>query len=215
MELNDLGFDNVYQLSNFKRIKPLKKVELCYDTKPPYRLCTFSRVTEKKGIEDAIEAVCHVNEKARECIFTLDIYGPIDPDYADHFNTLSKTFPSYINYKGLVAHNSTVEVLRKYTLLLFPTKYSTEGIPGTIIDAFAAGVPVVASKWDNYSEIIEDNITGIGYEFNKLEDFKNKLDNVSLNINKLNFMKKNCIEAANNYLPELIIDNFIELLDRI
>ena len=33
----------------------------------------------------------------------------------------------------------TVKTLENYYLLLFPTKFRTEGIPGTIIDALSAG----------------------------------------------------------------------------
>lgn len=48
---------------------------------------------------------------------------------------------------------------------MFPTLFYTEGIPGTIIDAYAAGLPVISSKWESYGDVIEDNVTGIGYEF--------------------------------------------------
>ncbi len=58
--------------------------------------------------------------------------------------------------------------------MLFPTKFKTEGIPGTIIDAYASGLTVVSSIWDNYNEIIDDGITGIGYEIDNYNDFKKK-----------------------------------------
>lgn len=36
----------------------------------------------------------------------------------------------------------------------------TEGIPGTLIDAYCAGVPVVSALWLNYVGVFEDEVTG-------------------------------------------------------
>mgnify|MGYP002519543662 CR=1 FL=1 len=31
----------------------------------------------------------------------------------------------------------------------------TEGVPGTIIDAYAAGLPIISAKWLNYGDILD------------------------------------------------------------
>ena len=46
-------------------------------------------------------------------------------------------------------------------------------IPGTVIDAYAAGVPVISAKWESFADLIRDGETGIGYPFgdeNALEE---------------------------------------------
>src|SRR5699024_8891823 len=100
----------------------------------PYNLCTFSRVTTLKGIKEAIEIVVKINENNNKTIYTLDIYGQVDKNFEEEFNTLMKNTPETIQYKGIISDNAT-EILEKYFLLLFPTKYYDEGVPGTIIDA--------------------------------------------------------------------------------
>jgi hypothetical protein len=55
-------------------------------------------------------------------------------------------------------------VLKDYFALLFPTHFYTEGIPGTVIDAYAAGIPVISAKWESYSDVIDEGVTGIGYK---------------------------------------------------
>ena len=45
---------------------------------------------------------------------------------------------------------------------IFPTRFTTEGIPGSIIDSYYAGVPVLASKWNSFDDVIEDGKTGVG-----------------------------------------------------
>lgn len=53
---------------------------------------------------------------------------------------MKKKFPPYIKYCGTVSFDKTTEVLKEYFALVFPTRFYTEGIPGTIIDAFASGL---------------------------------------------------------------------------
>jgi glycosyltransferase involved in cell wall biosynthesis len=58
---------------------------------------------------------------------------------------MQKRFPEYVVYGGVVPFNKSVEVLKDYFAVLFPTYYEGEGFAGTIIDAHSAGVPIIAS----------------------------------------------------------------------
>ena len=117
------------------------------------------------------------------------------------FNKIKEQFPEYIKYKGCIDSDKSVEVLKNYFLLLFPTRFKTEGIPGTIIDAFAAGVPVIYSKWENCDEILENKVNGVVFEFEDIENFKDKLDNIN-NIINISEAKKNCLLSAQKYTEE-------------
>jgi glycosyltransferase involved in cell wall biosynthesis len=105
---------------------------------------------KKKGIEDAVDAVRFVNRRYGKTAFSLDIYGPVDPEENEWFENLKQNFPSEIRYCGCVDANKSVDVVKDYFALLFPTRFFTEGIPGTIIDAYAAGVPVISAKWESF-----------------------------------------------------------------
>ena len=155
-KLYDMGVTNTKVLTNFKNIKPLNENQLKSKYEKTYKLCIFSRILEEKGIEDAIKVVMNLNEKYNECIYELDIYGPIDNNYKEKFEKIIQETPNFINYKGCIDSDKTVQIVKEYFFLLFPTKYRTEGIPGTIIDALCAGVPIIASRWDNVDEIIKD-----------------------------------------------------------
>jgi glycosyltransferase involved in cell wall biosynthesis len=210
--LNRLGLTNVHYLPNFKQLNILNEGELVYSYKKPYKLCTFSRVIKEKGIEDAINAVKSVNSSLEKVVFTLDIYGQIDEKYKERFEKLMKESPSYISYKGIVNYSDSVDVLKDYFVLLFPTHYKTEGIPGTIIDAYAAGLPVISSDWDSSSEIILNNETGLIYDSAENSKLVELLVEASKNPWKLYKMKKNCLNKASYYLPEVIIGELIRHL---
>ena len=190
--LEKQGFTNIFVMPNCKDLKILTPEELVYPNGEPYKLCTFSRVMKEKGIEDAVKAVKQVNEEFGRTVYMLDIYGQIDPNQTQWFEDLKQSFPEYVKYCGVVDYNKSVEVLKNYFALLFPTRFYTEGIPGTIIDAYAAGIPVIASKWESYSDIINDR-TGIGYDF----DTENGLTG-------------NLLQAAN--IPTIIFDKKMQCL---
>ena len=208
--LEQKGFKNIYIMPNCKRLNVLRPEELVYNTEEPFNLCTFSRVTEKKGIGDAVEAVRQVNEENGRTVYTLDIYGQVDDGQEEWFENLKKTFPEYVHYCGLVPFDKSVDVLKNYFALLFPTKFYTEGIPGTIIDAYAAGVPVISSRWENFGDIIDDGVTGIGYDFDDKYGFINCLLKISNSADWWNGLKINCLKFYEEYSPETIIKSLVE-----
>lgn len=163
----------------------------------------------KKGIDDAVETIIAVNKELGRTVFTLDIYGQVDEEYKEHFEALMASSPESVNYKGTVAFNQSVDVLKKYYALLFPTKFYTEGIPGTIIDAYAAGVPVIASKWENYDDVVDEGIVGKGFEFNNQEELKNILLYITTSPECLLQMKKNCLIKAADFSANKIISGII------
>lgn len=201
--LTKRGLANVVVMPNFKNLHILDKSELVYSTGKPYRLCTFSRVMKEKGIEDAIEAVKKINESHEEVLFELDIFGQVDDGQLQWFENLEAGFPKYIRYGGFVPFDKTVDVLKNYYALLFPTYYSGEGFAGTLLDAMAAGVPVVASDWKYNSEIVIPGKTGILVKAMDREILVQALE--STLDDWWNAMKVSCIKEARKHSPVVAI----------
>ena len=212
--LEDQGFVNVFNMPNFKELRVLEEDELIRSEGTPHRLCTFSRVNRKKGIEDAVKAIKNVNEKTGRIAFSLDIYGSVDKGEEDWFEALRNSFPSYIAYKGIIPFDQSVDALRSYYALLFPTLYFTEGVPGTILDSYASGVPVIASKWENYSDVIEEGKTGIGYSFGNEGELEKILLELSANPQKMLNMRKDCLDRAHQYEPRKVLNVLINNLSK-
>lgn len=204
-KLNALGLDNICIMPNYKILTVLDEKELVLTNSVPYKLCTFSRVMKNKGIERAISAVSSINEKNRCTVYTLDIYGKVDESERDWFEKLKSDFPEYITYKGVVPSSESVNVIKNYFAVLFPTLFYTEGIPGTIIDAYCAGVPVIASKWENYADIIIENVTGVCYEFDDESGLENILLEIKRNPYIIAGLKNNCLEKGKDYTADNVV----------
>ncbi len=195
------GFENVFVMPNCKKLTVLSESELVYPQGVPHKLCTFSRVMREKGIETAINVIKKVNDQLGYLAYSLDIYGQVDTTQTEWFENLKKHFPEGVRYCGCVDADKSVEILQSYFALLFPTHFYTEGIPGTIIDAYAAGIPVISAKWESYSDVVDEGVTGIGYDFDDVEQFAQLLLSIAENPNTLLEMKYACIEKAENFIP--------------
>lgn len=199
-KLEELGVGNAEFLPNFKYLDGTELPESRYYG-PGYRFCTFSRVQELKGIGDAMDIVEKLCSGGLDCC--LDVYGPIDPSYKEEFETaLSRCV--HVEYKGCVAPEKSVQAIASYDALLFPTKWKLEGIPGTIIDALAAGVPVIAAKWQYYDEMLEDGVTGFGYGFGNNELLADEIKKFIELGNGANELRKGCLARAVAYSPEVV-----------
>lgn len=211
--LFDVGVFNCNVIPNFKRLKVVNLDEQKNRKNAIIKFCTFSRVVREKGIEDAIFAIQRLNEKNNDVKCLLDIYGPIDSGYTDRFQSILNNTSKYINYCGIVDFDKSSLVLKQYDALLFPTFWNGEGFPGTIVDAFAAGIPVIATDWNCNSEIVDDMRTGIIYPNKMFDDLCMAIEWFTKNQEITRKWKLACIKQAMDYQPDKYVKQIIETIE--
>lgn len=203
--LTEQGVENVSVLPNIKRLEAISGFdEECF-WKKPVKFCTFSRVIKEKGITDAVETICKINEEYGETVAKLDIYGPVYEDYKEEFESLKKCFGDSIRYCGIIDFNSSVDTLKNYDALLFPTFFIGEGFPGTVIDCYHSALPVIATDWNANKEIIKDGITGILYPNDKFKDLSEAVKWAIENSREMIQMKWNVLEEVKKYDADTLI----------
>ncbi|MBQ3041421.1 MAG: glycosyltransferase [Clostridia bacterium] len=210
-KLEAQGFNNVVTVPNFKDITPINEKEIKYDFEEPLPLCIFSRILKQKGIGDAICACDRLNKEAGKNVCTLNIHGPVSEDYKEEFSNLCEEYSSFVQYKGVVDPSKSVEALKGHYMLLFPTLFYTEGVPGTIIDAFSAGVPVLASEWESYADVLSEK-DSITYRFADTEDLYAKLKYCVENIEKINGYRAECLKSAEKFSLDTITKQIWDLI---
>ncbi len=208
-KLEALGYDNITVVPNFKELNPLSEFELSYQSSSPYKLCTFSRVMKEKGIEIAANAVMSVNSKLGYQAFSLDIYGQVTEENREWFDSVKEKFDSSVNYCGLVDADKSVTVLKDYFALLFPTFYSGEGFAGTIIDAYSAGLPVIASDW-RYNKELVNSETGFLFPTGDDDLLCQILERIALNPNEVFDKKTQCLIESEKFRIDKVIDIIVK-----
>lgn len=202
------------QTSHLTNFKTLEKQPITRNFHVPLPICTFSRVMEEKGIEDAIEAVKYVNNKFKKTIFTLTIYGQIEKSYTIKFDELMNSFPTYIRYGDIVEYDKADSILSKYFLLLFPTHFYIEGVPGTLIDAAFAGVPAIVTDWNCSKEVIETGYNGKIISMGNNRELIEALLDAYENKEKYIIMREMCQSYAEKYKTHNVLHTLIEDLKK-
>lgn len=205
--LRGMGVLNAEYIPNFKKLVLSSEDTEIEKVLEEYSLncCTFSRVMREKGISDAIDAIVELNKRYGKDVVKLDIYGSVHPDYMNEFESKVQINRTFIEYKGVIAPDQSTAVISHYDLLLFPTHYNREGIPGTIIDAFASGVPALAREWQYGKEMIVHGENGFLYPHNNPEQLVDWIDYCLNNKDLLKAMRSRCLESAKDYSEEFVL----------
>ena len=114
--------------------------------------CLFvGRLTESKGIQVLLKAWKHLPERLE-----LKIAG--DGELAPLVRDAAATDPR-IHFVGRLPPHQINDLMGKAAALIFPSVWY-EGLPKTILESYARGTPVIASKLGSMIELIEDGKTG-------------------------------------------------------
>lgn len=211
--LADQGFENVLVAYNYKRLPLLESSELEKPSGEPWPLAVFSRIYEDKGIDDIVWAVRKANSQLGRRAFRLDIYGNVLAEYKEHSQALMADCDvSEVAYKGVAPADESTSILNGYLALTFPTRCAGEGVPGTVVDAYCAGIPVIASQWPSYAEMVKEGETGVSYEFCNREALLDILLNPRLP-KQLLAMKKSCLRKGHDYSYETGLRTFKLLVE--
>ena len=157
------GLENVLVVPNFKTIPTVVYRKQVPTDSELIRFVFLSRIQPEKGVGYILDAV-EVLNGIPECQgrFTVDFYGGIDSEYESNFRTrLSQLGNVTYNGKLDLRLPQGYECLSTYHVMLFPTYWAGEGFPGVVIDAYIAGLPIIASDWSLNKEFIADGETGV------------------------------------------------------
>ncbi len=205
---DQLALRNVYYMPNYKEInnedlRMTRKKSQRYDSN--LRFVFLSSIRNVKGVATMINAFNEiVNEYPKA---TLDLYGPIRDDFDNKILEDIKESIN-INYKGVVNNNEVVEKLSGYDVFIFPTEYTGEGFPAVLIEAYLAGLVVVASDMNYNTEIVKDGINGWVFPSGDEKKLVQALNNCFNNLDKLNDISKYNSEEAQNYDAMSVIGKF-------
>lgn len=205
-ELEQLGISNVEVLPNFKRLRMRSAYDLPAHHEPPYVFSMFSRVTKEKGMTAASEAVAEVNRRLGKPMAHLRIYGPVEAGYREEFRQILSKYADCVSYLGCIPVEQSVEALRDSFMLLFPSVYPGEGMPGTIIDAFSAGLPVIATNWHFNAELVRSGETGYCYNWTRPELLAEHILHAVSHPEEVDAMRPACLVEAAKYSPEAVME---------
>ena len=165
-----------------------------------FRSVFLSRLHPDKGIDLILRCAERLDREGFGNKFRIDFYGkPATSDYEQEFRKRIETLEN-VSYSGVLnlKEEAGYRTLCRYDMMLFPTYWYGEGFPGIVIDAYIAGVPLIASDWNMNTEVITEK-TGVIIPPKDEEALYIAMKNCILGRYDLSAMKRNCLNEAKKY----------------
>jgi len=142
-------------------------------TTDPLRIAFLGRLDRTKGADVLIRALSSLPEAKIE----LHLYGIIQDgpgaEYRRQLEKLAGNDPR-IRFLPAVPSNRIISLLRSYHVLAVPSRWLETG-PLVVLEAFAAGTPVIGSNLGGIAELIENEVNGILVETDSVEMWRQVL----------------------------------------
>lgn len=119
-------------------------------TKQKGSICFIGRLTRQKNLVALLEAL-------RGLPYTLSIIG--SGKQGEQLREFARKNQVKVSFLGNVPNHELPEVLNRHELFILPSLW--EGMPKTLLEAMACGLPVIGTKIDGTKEVIEHGENGI------------------------------------------------------
>lgn len=141
------------------------------------RLVFMAHCTAEKGLFLALDALAALHEKwtthKRGSEVVLDVAGAFatrdeEQRFRDRVNQgdlCRGDGSSLVTYHGFTSGVAKVAILTEADFMIFPTRYSKEVQPVSIIEAMAFGLPLVSCRWRGIPEMLPVDYVGLADQY--------------------------------------------------
>lgn len=127
----------------------------------------LGRLSKEKGVKTLLRAIKNIHTIK---LLIIGI-GPIEEELKEEVrvNNLSN-----IIFTGYKHQHEIIALIRNAAFVVIPSEWY-ENLPMAIIEAFALGKPVVASRIGGIPEIVDDGVNGFLFEMGNANELANKI----------------------------------------
>lgn len=135
---------------------------------------------------------------------TLGVYGGGEPAYVEDLRSLAGGDPR-IRFPGAFAGGRLGEVLAALDVLVVPSRWY-ENAPGVIFEAFASGLPVVATDLGGMSEFVRHGECGLLFPLDDEEALADRLRRLAEEDGLLQELRRGIpdVKTVGGYVDELV-----------
>ena len=201
--------DNIYILENFVEDFLFEhQIEKKFDK---LRIIYLSNLMQEKGILDLLDSLIILQNN--NIPFEAKIAGGIDETIKDEIENKLNQLKNNVTYLGLVYKKEKKDLLNWGNIFIFPTYYSMEGQPISILEAMATGNIILTTKYAGIPDIFQEPINGFYIDKQSPKSISDKLIDISQNLEKYKDISiHNKKEAKEKYKVESFIKKFESIL---
>ena len=164
--------------------------------------------TPEKGLDVLLDAFDRARSARSSTGFMeAHIYGLIPGSLVERARRTPGVF-----VHGYLSNDRLRAAFQRHDVLAFPSRYRLEGHPGAIIEAFVAGLPVIASDLPGPSEIVEDGVNGIIVKTGDAEAFAAAMTRLAADHELRRRLADGARESAEGFDQERVLPQLVEAL---
>ncbi len=163
--------ERILREREWPRESGISRIEL--EDKSYFHIACVGRLREEKGQRFLLESLRYVNREFPEIMRGLILWMVGDGPDRNSLETMVSDFglESNVRFTGHLA--SAVPVISRCRLLISPSRY--EGWANAILEAFACGVPVIATRVGGSEEMVVDQQFGGLVRYGDAEELGNAI----------------------------------------
>lgn len=200
----------IYNGIDFKKFKTNQKAASCNNSNI-LNIVNVARITyHKKGQDILVKALKLCKDKGVN--FHCNIIGVTfshDKESYDYLCNLIKESNLESEISFLLNRTDVPELLKQADLFLLPSRY--EGMPIVVLEAMAAGLPVIASNIPGSNDIIVHNFNGLLFENENYKDLSEKIIYLYENRATMSLVRQNAFEHLKNFDIAIMLKNYENL----
>ncbi len=179
------------------------------------KILYLGNLIKSKGILDFIYSGINLPEKYRNKII-FQIVGA----HVDCKNIINEILSSEKDIKfenlGILSGKEKRKVLANADIFIFPTYYRNEGHPWVIVEALAAGLPIISTDIGAITESVIDGYNGYIVAPKSPKQITEKIIKLINNKNLINQMSANSLNIYNKKFTEKrLVDNFSSVFNEV
>jgi len=171
----------VYVLENAIDLEPFREIGEYreYESKRELNALYLGRISEMKGVFDLLEVAKKLREQGAKVHFIIAGRSERGESGKLRWAIDDARLTDWFELVGEVTGFRRDELFRRADCFVLPSR--AEGMPITVIEAFATGLPAVATKVGAVPEIIRHDENGLLVEPGDIEGFAASLARLALN----------------------------------
>ncbi|TFG04426.1 MAG: glycosyltransferase family 4 protein [Promethearchaeota archaeon] len=168
------------------------------------------RLVKEKNIPEALKIIAIL--KRKDLLVTLSIIGS-GPEEA-YLKQLCRdlNLGNSVKFYGKIPHHQVLHYLLNADVFIFPTR--GEGLPNAVLEAMAAGLPILAARRSGLRELVRDGVNGYLYPLGERSVAATRLQTLIENREKCNAMGIESRRFAEKYNWTGIIQHLLVLYHR-
>jgi len=130
-----------------------------YDIPEKNRILLFvGRLTKEKNLDFLLDAFKEIHQQTPDTSLVITAQGPMEGELKKHALRLGLDLKQDVIFTGALPFDTLVNVYYSADLFVFSSVTETQGL--VLIEAMAAGIPVVAVRAYGVQDMVDDGVNG-------------------------------------------------------